>query len=162
MESGRVRNRKDFQLAIGFLAFCLFLLVYLIPREVGALTERVSLLPVLITGFIAFLSLLLLINSLRGEKPADVSDHADESGASPARLFTVIAVMAAYAWLLDITGYLITSCLAMVVLFLIFGIRRWSLIVTITGVTVGILYVVFERLLMAPLPVGTLMETFLE
>ena len=48
-----IKNLKDFKLGVGFIAFCLFCLFYLIPNQVGGISESESLLPILITIFIA-------------------------------------------------------------------------------------------------------------
>ena len=73
-------------------------------------------------------------------------------------LWLVVATMVVYAWLLDLTGFLLTSFLAMIALFLVFGVRNYKRIVLITAITLGILYLSFEKLLLAPLPIGTLIE----
>jgi heme/copper-type cytochrome/quinol oxidase subunit 4 len=70
--------------------------------------------------------------------------------------------MIAYAWSLDIIGFLLSSLLAMVSLFLIFGVREYKRIALITFITLAVLYISFEKLLVAPLPVGTLIETFFD
>ncbi len=159
-----IQNRKDFKLGLGLTGFCLFLLLYLIPREVGPLNEAESLMPGLITGFILLLSILLTIKSVRG--PAEGAAYPQKDGVkrrSPwGSIAVVIAIMAAYAWLLQLTGFVLTSLGAMVALFLVFGVRRWFPIAAITLVTMGGLYVCFNILLGIPLPVGTLLETFLE
>jgi hypothetical protein len=70
--------------------------------------------------------------------------------------------MIAYAWLMDVIGFLFCSFFAMVALFFTFGVRNYKKIAAIISVTLGILYITFEKLLMAPLPVGSLIERFLD
>ena len=159
-----IQNRMDFKLGVGLAAFCIFLLLYLIPKQVGPLHEADAMMPTLITGFILALSLLLVFQAIR--RPADKSPHAhSQAGGQGSRWWTiasVVVIMAAYAWLLDITGFVLTSLGAMVALFLVFGVKRWLLIITITLGTMAGLYLCFNILLGAPLPVGTLVESLLE
>lgn len=159
-----IRNQKDFRLGLGLVAFCLFLLVYLIPRQVGPLQEADALLPGLVTGFTLLLGILLTIQAVR--RPAGGRAHAQGEGPEPRSpwrsIGVVVAIMAAYAWLLEITGFVFTSLGAMLALFLVFGVRRWLPIAAITLGTLGGLYLCFDVLLGAPLPLGTLVENLLE
>ena len=159
-----IQNRRDFKLGLGLVAFCLLLLVYLIPAQVGPFTEADALMPGLVTGFILLLSILLTIHSIK--RPDKTQSHAhgeSVEGRSPwLGIGVVVAIMAAYAWLLDVTGFALTTLGAMAALFLAFGVRRWFPITAITlGTLVG-LYICFDVLLGAPLPVGDLVENFLE
>jgi hypothetical protein len=159
-----IRNLKDFKLGLGLVAFCLLLLFFLIPNQVGPITEIDALMPVLVTGFILVLGFLLTIQSVR--RPAESGEHQEKAAPEHRSpwwsIGIVVVIMAAYAWLLDVTGFVFTSAGAMVALFLVFGVRRWLPIVAITLGTLGGLYLCFNILLGAPLPVGTLVETFME
>ncbi|MGD9124755.1 MAG: tripartite tricarboxylate transporter TctB family protein [Desulfarculaceae bacterium] len=158
-----IKNPADFKLGAGLAAFCLFLLVYLIPRQVGPLLEPESLMPLLITLFILGLSALLILKSLREAPAAQKESHdpAVQHRLSKMTLAVVVAVMAAYAWLLGLTGFLATSLVAMVVLFVVFGVKDIKKIAIITIVTLGLLYFSFEKFLNAPLPEGLLIENWL-
>jgi hypothetical protein len=161
-----IQNAKDFKLGAGLAGFCLLTLFYLIPSQVGPLTDTDALMPVLITVFILVLSLLLMLQALRRPMVEAAREHPPASQApqrsSKVTLAAAVAIMAAYAWLLDVTGFVLTSLVSMVVLFLVFGVRRWLTIAVITVVTLAGLYVCFELLLGAPLPVGSLLEHFLD
>ena len=159
-----IQNRRDFRLGLGLVAFCLLLLIYLIPAQVGPLTEADALMPSLVTGFILMLSILLTLQSVK--RPGKGGRHVhgkDGERRSPwLGIGVVVVIMAAYAWLLDVTGFALTTMGAMTALFLAFGVRRWFPITVITlGTLVG-LYLCFDVLLGAPLPVGDLVENFLE
>lgn len=159
-----IQNRMDFKLGVGLAAFCVFLLLYLIPTQVGPLHEADALMPTLITCFTLLLSVLLAVQAVR--RPGDKQHHAgSNSGGQGSRWYTiviVVVIMAAYAWLLDITGFVLTSLGAMLALFLVFGVKRWLPITAISLCTLAGLYLCFDIMLGAPLPVGTLVETFLE
>ena len=159
-----ILKSKDFKLGAGLSAFCLFLLFYLIPNQVGPFNEADTMMPAMITGFILLLSLLLMLQAWRqpAQEKAEEEEVPAEHRSSPLTLAAVVGIMAAYAWLLEVTGFVLTSLVAMVVLFLLFGVRNWLTIGAITVVTLGALYLCFEMLLGAPLPVGAMIENLLE
>lgn len=156
-----IQNKFDFQLGIGFFLFCLGVLLFLIPYQVGSFSEPAALMPTLVTGFILLLSIILIIQSLNfkevSSKKSTIEHHLPTSD-----LLYVMAIMIAYSMLLDLTGFVLTSAMAMFALFTVFKITDYKQIALITGVTLGILYVSFEKFLYSPLPVGTLIEKFLE
>jgi hypothetical protein len=156
-----IHNKYDFKLGISFSLFCLMVLTFLIPNQVGSLTEPEALMPVLITVFILILSLILTIQSVSFKNILKKKSKKTHKLPAPDLLY-VIVIMIAYSWLLDYTGFLLTSVIAMVVLFSLFKVRKIKQITLIIGITLGILYIVFEKLLYAPLPVGTLIEFFLD
>jgi len=156
-----IHNIYDFKLGISFSLFCVMVLAFLIPYQVGPLTEPESLMPVLITVFILILSSILTIQSINFTK--EIKEKSGKEHKLPASdLLYVMAIMIAYSWLLDYTGFLLTSVIGMFVLFSAFKVRKLRQIFLIIGVTLGILYITFEKLLYAPLPVGTLIENLLD
>jgi len=156
-----IKNPKDFKLGVGFIAFCIFCLFYLIPNQVGGISEAASLLPILITIFIAALSVSLIFSSIRLEPAGDSEPHPVKT-SKPKTLMMVIGIMIAYAWLMDVIGFLLCSFSAMIALFFTFGVKNYKKMTIIIFVTLGVLYVTFEKLLMAPLPVGSFIERFLD
>lgn len=161
-------NSNDLKLSVGLIIFCLFCLFFLIPNQVGSLASEAALMPVIIIIFILFLSVMLMVKTLRQRRHS--ANHAqysneDDHHGGPSRLpiiLAVIGIMIGYAWLLGVTGFILTSLLGMVILFLTFGVRDYKKITAITGATLGVLYFSFEKLLNAPLPVGTLIERFMD
>ncbi len=156
-----IHNKYDFKLGISFSLFCLMVLIFLIPNQVGPLTEPESLMPVLITVFILALSLILTIQSVNFKDTVKNKSGKKHKLPAPDLLY-VMTIMIAYSWLLDYTGFLLTSVVGMYVLFFAFKVRKFKRTSIIIGVTLGILYITFEKLLYAPLPVGTLIENFLD
>lgn len=156
-----IRNEYDFKLGICFSLFCLMVLIYLIPNQVGSYTIPAALMPVLITTFILLLSIILTIQSIdfnmKSKKESQKKLRLPELS-----LIYVMATMIAYSWLLDYTGFVLTSVVVMFVLFSVYKVRNLKQMSIIIGATLGILYVSFEKLLYAPLPVGTLIEKFLD
>ena len=156
-----IHNKYDFKLGISFTLFCLMILIFLIPNQVGSLTEPEALMPLLTTIFILILSLILTIQSVNFKAKSKEKSVKKHKLPTPDLLY-VMAIMVAYSWLLDYTGFLLTSIVGMYVLFFAFKVRKFKRISIIIGVTLGILYITFEKLLYAPLPVGTLIENFLD
>lgn len=156
-----IKNPPDFKLGAGLTAFCLFLLVFLIPNQVGALDEQASLMPLIITALILVLSVALMLRSLRLPE-AQPQEHRQDRRSTALTIALVVAIMAVYAGLLELTGFLLTSLAAMVVLFLVFGVKSPLKIAAITIITLGTLYFSFEKLLRAPLPMGSLIEALLD
>lgn len=157
-----VKNRKDFKLAIGFVAFSLFCFFYLIPSQVGPLTRPESLMPVIMVGFIFILAVFMLVKSLRASDEEE--KHLEESSQKNSNRFalpSVILIMLVLSWVMDSIGFLLSSSITMIILFLIFGIRNIKQIILITFITIVVLYVSFEKFFYSPLPVGTIVEKLL-
>ncbi len=156
-----IDNKYDFKLGVSFSLLCLMVLIFLIPNQVGPLTEPESLMPLLVTFFILILSLILTIQSLNFK--GKVNEKSDKKHRLPTPdLLFVMAIIIAYSWLLEYTGFLLTSVVGMYVLFSAFKVRNFKRTTIIIVVTLGILYISFEKLLYSPLPVGTLIENFLD
>jgi len=155
-----IKNPRDFKLGAGFASFCVFLLVFLIPNQIGSLMDADALMPAAVTILILLLSVLMMIKSV-GQPNTETEDHGSGHRASALSLWMVITIMVIYAWLLEWTGFLLTSCLAMVILFRVCGVRQYVRIFLITVITLGLLYFSFEKLLFAPLPVGRLIENLM-
>lgn len=155
-----IKNHRDFKLGAGFASFCVFLLVFLIPNQIGSLTDSDALMPVAVTILILLLSVLMMIKSV-DQPNTETEDHGSEHRTSALSLWVVIAIMVIYAWLLEWTGFLLTSFIAMVILFMVYGVRQYFRILLITLITLGLLYFSFEKLLIAPLPVGRLIENLM-
>lgn len=151
---------SDLKLGIGLVLFCLTTLLFIIPSQVGPLNDEASLMPVFITLIILLLSLNLCFLAWRGIETGPKAEH-HSNGSRKAILLGVTLAMIAYAWLFESLGFIAVSLAAIVVLFLVFGIRRISHIAAISIITISILYISFEKLLNAPLPLGTVLEAIL-
>jgi len=155
-----IKDLHDFKLGAGFASFCIFLLVFLIPNQVGSLMDSDALMPVIVTILILLLSVLMMIKSI-GQPDSELGEHGNENRMPTLSLWLVITIMVIYSWLLEWTGFLLTSCVAMVVLFMVYGVKQYFRIFLITLITLGLLYFAFEKLLFAPLPVGRLIENLM-
>lgn len=154
------RISSDLKLGLGLVLFCLATLIFIIPSQVGPLGDEASLMPVLITLVILLLSLNLCFLAWRGIETGPKVEHQC-NGSRKGILLGVTLAMIAYAWLFERLGFIAVSLAAIVTLFLVFGIRRISHIAAISIITISILYISFEKLLNAPLPLGTVLEAML-
>ena len=155
-----IKNLRDFKLGAGFAAFCIFLIIFLIPNQVGSLMDSDALMPVIVTLFILLISVLIMIKSV-GQPDSGRENHHNKNRMPTLSLWIVITIMVIYSWLLEWTGFLLTSCIAMVALFMVYGVKQYFRIIIITLITLGLLYFSFEKLLYAPLPVGRLIENLM-
>jgi hypothetical protein len=156
-----IKNRQDFQLGVGLTFFCLLLLFFLIPQQVGPLNEADALMPVIMTVLILILSLALIIKAVRLPSTAHHQPDPVVLRRRQRTIAMVILLMVVYAWLLELLGFMLVACMAMVILFLLFNVTDWKKISLVTGITVIALYIIFEQLFSAPLPAGTLFEQFI-
>lgn len=157
-----IADKNNFLIGAGMFLFGVVYLLVLTPLQVGPLTEEAALLPVVVSIVILGLSLVLMVSAWRiSPEKERGSSHGEVGGRAP-MLAAVIGIMFAYSWLLTYTGFLLTSSFALVTLFLVFGVRNWRRIIAISATTLALLYIAFEKLLGAPLPVGTLIERLLE
>lgn len=70
------------------------------------------------------------------------------------RLLSMIGLLAIYAILMNLVGYLLSTLLFFLLIFRVAGFKSWPVIVmTSVGVT-GFLYIVFQHWLRMPLPRG--------
>jgi len=72
------------------------------------------------------------------------------------RWITIITGLLSYVVFLPHLGFLVMTSLFILVLLWVFNERRASVLVLYTGLTVGILYLVFIKLFFVPLPMGDL------
>lgn len=132
----------------------------LIPYQVGPFTEEAALMPILTASFILVLSIILTIQSLNFKESVKGKTSSHKLPGSD--LLAVMAIMIAYSYLLNSTGFVLTSAIGMFALFSVFKVRNLRQITIITGITLGILYISFEKFLYSPLPVGTIIEKILD
>ncbi|MFH2130790.1 MAG: tripartite tricarboxylate transporter TctB family protein, partial [bacterium] len=103
-----VKNPLDFKLGVGLTLFCLILFFYLIPKHVGPISEPDTFMPMMATVFIQILAVILIIQAC-GSSKIDQSQSLEKKGNSVKLLAGVVVIMVIYAWLLDLTGFLLTS-----------------------------------------------------
>lgn len=126
--------------------------------------------PRVVAGAMALLSLILLIKNLinpsekdsevidQGITPPRPTDLAAESGElkkpSAVQVVSVAALLLAYTVALPLFGYLVTTPLLMIGLFLLLGVRRPLTLILLTVGSAGMIYLLFSEVLNVILPRG--------
>ena len=132
-----------------FLSFAFFLLSFGI-EEIEAVDSSARMAPRLWAAGLAFFTLLQLHWIMRGRSPED-----PEVGDIK-KVMLAFAIVAFSLWGMNIVGYLISSGGMILLLLLLFGERRLTVLVSLAGGWVLFSWFVFMRLLMLSLPVGVL------
>jgi hypothetical protein len=107
-----------------------------------------GLMPFLAASLLLCVSVYLLIGSLHKKKPGNgTSDPARQEGRETGykKIVLVLVSLFGYAFFLEKLGYLITTCLTLVLLFGMMG-SKWRNAVIGSVVTVFLTYIVFTRL----------------
>lgn len=160
-----MRVSSDCATALGLLVFVAALWFWLIPGWVGAADDR--LLPEAMAVVIGVLALILLVVSLRGagsrQLAADEDDPFLERDAhgDPAPLFLLMLVWLADAIAMRWVGFYPTSAVALVLSFIILGLRQWQGIALWTVLPLIGVYVVFEHGFSLFMPRGQLLVGWL-
>lgn len=134
---------------------------YLIPYQVppkrvyGSIPFTPDLFPriVLIIGVI--LGVLLLIPIVfQYFKPKESEELEEEEGDAirPDKVILVILLLLGYAFIMDILGYIATTFLFMSLVMLVLENKRYIILLSISVITTGVTYYVFNNLMKVPLP----------
>jgi putative tricarboxylic transport membrane protein len=105
--------------------------------------------PKVFTALMMFLSLWLIYNVV---KRSGVSEF--EKVANPRNLWVTLAFMIAYAFLLEIVGFVVLTPVWIAAYMASIGIRRWTWLLGATIVFSVFLILVFPTLMLIPLPRG--------
>ena len=108
-----------------------------------------DLFPKIFTAFIMFFCLWLIFNEV---KKRSLSEY--ERADKPQNLWITIAFMLAYAFLLEIVGFVVLTPIWVAAYMLAIGMRRWGWLIGATIVFSAFMVVVFPRLMLIPLPRG--------
>lgn len=148
-ELAAFRGRIIICFSLLFLSFAFFLLSFGI-EEIEAVDSSARMAPRLWAAGLAFFTLLQLHWIMMGRSPED-----PEVGDIKKVILT-FAIVAFSLWGMNITGYLISSGCMILLLLLLFGERRLTVLISLAGGWVLFSWFVFMRLLMLSLPAGIL------
>lgn len=107
------------------------------------------------------LFLNMLVADLRAQ-PAKAADEAggpvqgDGGPVALARFFSTVALAVAYVSVWELLGYFPSTLLFIMALLLVLGERRWATVLGIPVALTVLIYLVFFKLLLLPLPMGPL------
>ena len=139
-----------------WIAMAVAMCVGSVGLELGSSAEPKSgFLPFWTASLLGILALVHLINITVGRgAPAKAAAFLGEVRWK--RGLWVVVALFAYTLLLEFLGYLIATFLLLLTLFSLYERKRWWLSVLLSGVAVGISYVVFRGWLTVQLPLGLL------
>jgi len=155
-------RHRDIKLGIIMMAFSLFLLIWLIPTKVeifalGTFAEA-SLgprsFPYMVAGVIGAIGMLIAINAYR--KAGIYTEAPPLTMHGNIRVLSVIFASVLYLWLITLFGYMVPTFAATIGFMLLFGERRWWLMLTIAAVTAVGLYVIFGKVFHMLMPHGVI------
>jgi len=114
--------------------------------------------PLLIGLILLLFSIILFIKVALGKKETEESQKVTwvSHPGGWKILFLTVGCLFAYGFFLETLGFLICTFLLMGLVLLIFGIRRWSLILTMALGSDFVSYLLFRVVLKCPLPSGIL------
>lgn len=144
-------NHRDKVSSLICLGVGLFIiLVALLTMKVGSMQEAgPGLFPLLTGCFLALFSALTFLGATNsGEKKTVQSLWPDRKWF---RVFVLVLVLLVYAFVLETTGFLITTLLLLVFLFKMES-KKWKLIMTYSFSASILAYLLFDRILQLQLP----------
>jgi Tripartite tricarboxylate transporter TctB family len=147
---------RDFWAAAVLLGGGLFFIAYIYSRESGAAVFGVSprTMPFAMAAMITGLALALMIMSVVRGAPPDQAQQVEAEGDTQTRLrvgalfVSSVAYIAAMGWV----GYFAASALFVACTALLFGNRRWVVILVMMLLAPLALRLFFEKFMVIPLP----------
>ncbi|WP_333608424.1 Bug family tripartite tricarboxylate transporter substrate binding protein [Arsukibacterium sp.] len=135
---------------VSLALLCLWLSLYLPPPSLAD-SIGASGIPRLWSGLLLLLALLQLL-MLKGTLQRLTPDQSPS--ASPALLYRVFALLAAYVLLLPLLGYWLASMLFLPALLWLLHYRQLRTMLVLTSSWLAFSYLLFQRLLLVDLPTG--------
>lgn len=98
------------------------------------------------------------LNSRRASRPARVDRHRTQVPWVSRIVIKMVSLLAVYAYLIPVLGYLAPTILFFVVEFRLLGVKSWKGNIALTAVVAAIFYVVFIQYCEMIFPRGTLFD----
>lgn len=152
------RGNFIFAIAIGFLGIWIIMDSYRMGLQTFA-NPGAGLFPFLLGILLSLLSLPLCISSLIDLRKGNETKKKGEGikhGADLMKLGAAIVSLMGYFMLLDTLGFLITSFIFLLGLFLIGNRGKWIFNCIFSALIVALAYVIFGMFLQVPFPFGVL------
>jgi len=152
---------KRTNIIVGFIGVTFSLVIYLavIPREISELTTHYmspAFFPKVLTAILGLASLYLIFLNLVGWAVDEETELQGASIQSKINLFPfiVILIVVAYILLFRPMGFLVVTAGCVVTIMLAFRERSFLRILIVTVVTTGVIYIVFDKIMLLVLPKG--------
>ena len=160
-------SKVNIKIGLFFLILAILFAVFMVPTiseewreastaDVEFFTIGPRFFPYLAAGIIAFLSIILIIDSSLKMRSGDTELFAPITAdqLKPVCVFIVIGIV--YISLLPFLGVLVATPPCLAVYFWYFELRKWIWVAAISIGTTVIVYLCFAKLMMVPLPMGFL------
>lgn len=135
---------------------CLITLFFILPSQVGGRRE-VLFYPRLVILWPSFFSLLLVFKKSKITKEKEAKKFSSNSKKiGNRRVIISFVIILIYTNLIDVIGFFVASFLFLVILMWNLEVRNWVKLFIYPFVTLFFLYILFEKILLFPLPEGIL------
>ncbi|MFC1815728.1 tripartite tricarboxylate transporter TctB family protein [Thermodesulfobacteriota bacterium] len=148
-------RQRAFMSSIILLAIAMTILLETRKLPIGSPSSpNMGFWPLILGVLLAILSLLLIWKAIK-EKGEERS-ISEEISASPKGPILALGALFAFAFLFEFLGYMICTFLLLSFLLFTFSTQKWWLSLLVAFISSIVSYLMFVRLLGAPLPVGIL------
>lgn len=143
-------RKRDLYAAIFWIVFGIFIFFYAyVKLGIGKLnTPGSGLFPFILGLFFCLLAIFAVIRTLREKVQPDKpkEEESEHHETTYKKVVLVVVVLFAYAILLEPLGFILTTFLAMALLFRSAGFKRWNIAIAYSGGVVLITYFLFTYL----------------
>jgi putative tricarboxylic transport membrane protein len=148
-------KRADVTVALSLIGLAVFILLEAGKLSFGSMrVPQTAFFPVVLATLLLILSLILLVEALRGAPTGRGIDRIEAEGW--VRIGATLATLVGFALVLERLGFLLSTFLLMVLLLRAIEPQAWHKVLAVALVTSLVAYVIFGWLLGIPLPAGVL------
>lgn len=148
-------KRADAAVAGLLIGFAVFILLESRRLAFGSLrVPQTGFFPTILVVLLALFAAALLLQAWLATEPDSGAEKM--APGSWSRIGAALAVMAAFAFVLESAGFVVTTFFLMVLLLRAIESQSWLKVTAIALATALLSYAIFEKLLGVPLPVGFL------
>jgi hypothetical protein len=128
----------------------------LLGEEASGAFVTTTTLPIALVILLAGLAVVLLVTAILRPRPAEAGEPARGQAKGLARVAAMVAWIALYITALPQLGYMAASIAFLIGAALLYGNRRWPVILIVAGLLPLALLLFFERFMIVLLPDGAL------
>ena len=163
-----MRNKGELFIFLTFAAIGVYVLIEIATRFValgiagGGGRDNAALFPGILAVLLLIVTAMKLAMTLRRPTPiAQVQEPATTDGTdairAPGSIRTqvwLLVLVVGYVVLLDVVGYIVTTPIALFLMFRLLGVRRPGLNALVSAATTLVVWYVFSELMRIPMPPG--------
>lgn len=137
----------SFQEALLFLALSIWLIIYSYTKHYSGLKYdwKMSpyLFPILISIFLFALSISLFYQAVRDYRKSAGTQSGEKAYFNTFNFFATISLVIAYYFALKIIPFVVATAVLLVLMLILFKEKRWWMILLVSGLTTGLVYLLF-------------------